>query len=53
MVKIDENGNKVNVWTESRMETTTLEIPSFNDVVCGSPCHKNHKITKSQGVGVM
>ena len=29
MVKIDENGNKVNVWTESRMEATTLEIPSL------------------------
>ena len=29
MVKIDENGNKVNVWTESHMDTTTLEIPSL------------------------
>ena len=26
MVTIDENGNKVNVWTESRIDTATLEI---------------------------
>ena len=26
MVKIDENGNKVNVWTESRIDTTTLQV---------------------------
>ena len=32
MVKIDENGNKVNVWTESRMDTTTLEIVKVEHV---------------------
>ena len=26
MVTIDENGNKVNVWTESRIDTATIEI---------------------------
>jgi hypothetical protein len=32
MVKIDENGNKVNVWTESRIDTTTLEIVEVEHV---------------------
>ena len=32
MVKIDENGNKVNVWTESHMDTTTLEIVEVEHV---------------------
>ena len=32
MVKIDENGNKVNVWTESRMDITTLEIVEVEHV---------------------
>lgn len=51
MVKIDKNGNKVNVWTENRIDTTTLEIVEVEHskilAVAGDTKHWRSRITNS------